>query len=254
MPVPAEQAFATASVPVPQSMSRTLLVASAKTGRGARVRLPDGPVERVLLHCDAVTGSARVVAALSRTALPGKGTAEATVHVLPLAQVTDLPSMPPSPAGGHGRAKVVVEEFMITLGHPGSWGEIVQDPAAGDGFASKLFNTHFEWCMQWRFDPVVFEPGAQYRLRMRVRVEKSDREGEAFWAGVYDTARKRGHGQVSPKTTDVGEGYQWYEVATWVPEASQYVWVGPGRFDKQGGQPSAIKAVYVDKYELTKVE
>ena len=143
---------------------------------------------------------------------------------------------------------------MITLGNPGSWGEIVQDAAAQDGYATKLFNTHFEWCMQWRFDPAVFEPGAQYRLRMRVRVEKGDREGEAFWAGVYDTARTRGYGGVSPTTAEVGDGYQWYDVATWLPEASQYVWIGPGRFDQKGGQPSAIEAVYVDKLELSKVE
>lgn len=126
------------------------------------------------------------------------------------------------------------------------------DPAAEDGFAAKLFNTHFEWCMQWRFDPALFEPETQYRLRVRIRVEKGEREGEAFWAGVYDTARKKGYGGASPATTDVGEGYQWYDVATWLPEAGQYVWVAPGRFDQKGGQSSAIKAVYVDKLELTR--
>jgi len=42
-------------------------------------------------------------------------------------------------------------------------------------------------------------------------------------------------------------------VATWTPEAGQYLWVGPGVFSKDGGQ-SAINALYVDKFELTRVE
>ena len=120
LPVPAEQAFAMATIPVPASASRTLLIASAKTGRGARMQLPDGPIERVLLHCDALTGAVRVVVAMAPMVLPGKGTLEAAVRVVPVAQATGLPSMPPPPAGTHGRGKVVVEECLISLGRPGS--------------------------------------------------------------------------------------------------------------------------------------
>jgi hypothetical protein len=71
--------------------------------------------------------------------------------------------------------------------------------------------------------------------------------------GVYDMARKKGWGQIQPSTAKVQEGYQWYDVATWTPEADQYLWVGPGLFEKNGGQ-SAIEAVYVDRFELTRVE
>jgi hypothetical protein len=101
-------------------------------------------------------------------------------------------------------------------------------------------------------NPAVFKPDAEYKLRVRVRVEKTGREGNAFWAGVYDMARKKGWGQIQPSTAAVGEGYQWFDVATWAPETQQYLWVGPGVF-KDGG-PSAIKAIHIDRFELVRAE
>ncbi len=147
--------------------------------------------------------------------------------------------------------RLVIEDRMMSLGRPGEWDERVSDSEAEDGSAIKLFNTHYEWCLTWRVNPTVFEPGAKYKLRARVRVAKSDRQGNAFWAGVYDTARKRGWGQIQPATSAVKDGYQWYDVATWTPETNQYIWVGPGTYPKDGGQ-SAIEAVYIDRFELTR--
>jgi uncharacterized protein DUF4838/glycosyl hydrolase family 67 len=149
--------------------------------------------------------------------------------------------------------RLVIENRMMSFGREGEWGERVQDEQAEDGSAIKLFNTHYEWCLQWRVNPMVFEPNSKYKLRMRVRVAKTEREGNAFWAGVYDTGRKKGWGQIQPNTAAVQEGYQWYDVATWTPETDQYLWVGPGVFQKDGGQ-SAIEAVYVDRFDLTRVE
>jgi hypothetical protein len=171
-------------------------------------------------------------------------------------QLEDCPPISQSPTvGQHHVDRLVIEDRMMSLGREGEWGERVPDDQAEDGFAIKLFNTHYEWCLNWYVNPTVFEPGSQYklRMRMRVRVVKSDREGSAFWAGVYDTARKKGWGQIQPSTAEVQDGYQWYDVATWTPEADQYLWVGPGTFKKDGGR-SAIEAVYVDRFELTRVE
>ena len=169
-------------------------------------------------------------------------------------QLEDCPPISQSPTVGQRHAdRLVIEDRMISLGRQGEWGERVPDDEAEDGFAIKLFNTHYEWCLQWHVNPTVFEPDARYKLRVRVRVAKSDREGNAFWAGVYDMARKKGWGQIQPSTAEVQEGYQWYDVATWAPEADQYLWVGPGPFKKDGGQ-SAIEAVYVDRFELSRVE
>ena len=147
---------------------------------------------------------------------------------------------------------MIVEDRLMSLGHPGEWGERVADSQAEDGSAVKLFNTHYEWCLQWHVNPAVFAPDTEYKLRVRVRVVKTDREGNAFWAGIYDVAQKKGWGEIQPNTSAVQDGYQWYDIATWKPQADQYLWVGPGPFTKDGGQ-SAIEAVYVDRFELTRV-
>ena len=169
-------------------------------------------------------------------------------------RLEDCPSASQSPIVGQRRAdRLLIEDRMMSLGRPGEWGERVPDDQAQDGFAIKLFNTHYEWCLQWRVNPTIFEPDAKYKLRVRARVVKSDHEGSAFWAGVYDMARKKSRGQTQPKTSAVHEGYEWYDVATWVPEVDQYLWLGPGPFKKDGGQ-SAIKAVYVDCFELTRAK
>jgi hypothetical protein len=145
--------------------------------------------------------------------------------------------------------RLVIEDRMMNLGRPGEWGKRVPDEQAEDGFAMMLFNTHYEWCLQWQVNPAVFAPDTRYQLRVRARVVKADREGNAFWAGVYDTDRKQSWGQIQPTNAQVQEGYQWYDVTTWTPEAKQYLWVGPGPFTKDGGR-SAIESVCIDRFEL----
>ena len=93
--------------------------------------------------------------------------------------------------------------------------------------------------------------GEKYRLSVRVRVDKA-RDGEAFWAGVYSKGAKRGRGGVQPRTKDVGDGYAWYTVATWVPAPDEFFWIAPGRFNEDG--KSAINGVYVDKIKLDLVD
>lgn len=45
--------------------------------------------------------------------------------------------------------------------------------------------------------------------------------------------------------------YAWYDVCTWTPreDGKEYFWIGPGRFGKDG--KSSVKAVYLDKIELS---
>ncbi len=250
--VPADQTFMTRTLPKELLASGEVLIASAATGRGMRVKLPDTGVERVILWCDARAKTARLVAVLAGQTLPGRASKTFSVRVTPVDKVADVPKL--DVAKEHRAGRLVVEECLMRLGRPGVWGEFVADPLADDGQAVKLFGTHYEWCLQWRLDTGMFEPGAKYKVRMRIRVEKTPREGEAFWAGVYDYGRKKSWGQIAPKTAAVKDGYQWYDVATWTPDASQYIWVGPGRFDKKGGKQSAISAVYVDKFELLRVK
>ena len=84
-----------------------------------------------------------------------------------------------------------------------------------------------------------------------MRVDKA-RPGEAFWAGVYSPVNRKGRGGVEPRTEKVGDGYAWYDVATWVPAPDEYLWIGPGRFNADG--KSAINGVYVDKIRIVRVD
>lgn len=70
--------------------------------------------------------------------------------------------------------------------------------------------------------------------------------------GVYSPVNRKGRGGVEPRTEKVGDGYAWYDVATWVPAPDEYLWIGPGRFNADG--KSAINGVYVDKIRIVRVD
>ena len=250
--VPANQTFSSLSIPGSALRSRSLLMARAGVDRALRVELPKQEIQRIWLRADAKQGSIRMFVIFPPQELPANTGRSFSLTVSPEQPLPDQAVPPLSATVEHRADRLLVEDGMMKLGHLGQWGELVADHEAEDGFAMKLFNTHYQWCLQWHIDPALFEPDAKYKLRVRIRVEKTDRVGAAFWAGVYDMDRKKGWGQIQPQTTDVQDGYQWYDVATWMPESKQYIWVGPGMFDNNGGQ-SAIKAVYVDQFELTRV-
>ena len=144
--------------------------------------------------------------------------------------------------------RVELEERHLKLSHAGTYGAFVDDPLASEGHALKLFNTHFDWCATFGIGNGVFKPGVKYTLSIRARVETLS-EGEAFWAGVYDGALEEGRGGVEPKTSDVSADYRWYDILTWEPKWGEYLWIGPGRFGKNG--KSAIKALWIDKIAFT---
>ena len=148
-----------------------------------------------------------------------------------------------------------VEDKYMTLHKEGTWGARVDDPLAEDGKALKLFNSHFEWCVGFSAGCVEFKPGVKYNVRARIRVEKARDGGEAFWAGVYNPVDKHLSRMIQPRTEAVKDGgYVWYDVATWTPRAdgAEYFWLGPGRFGPDG--KSSIKAVYLDKIEITRAD
>jgi len=172
-------------------------------------------------------------------------------HEQTLSRIKALANPPPLPAP---QSSATVEDTALSLGNRGTWGNTVSDPLAEDGSAMKLFNTHYEWCTTLPFTRVAFDPGARYRLRMRVRVEKEPRKnGEAFWAGVYDSKNRRSCGGIERKTAACEDGYVWYDVAEWIPERDHYFWIGPGRFDKKAGATSAIIALYIDRLKIERV-
>lgn len=240
------QPTATTSLP---GAAGPLTIASARTGRGATLAWPETQLERLVIQADAEQSAAVVWAYLAQRELPGNGVREDWLTVRPLPQVSGLPALP---AATPGRDTIVFEDCFLSVGRPGEWGAHEADPDAGDGFGLHLFNTHYEWCSQWRVDPRVFEPGARYTVRARLKVVPGTSDGEAFWAGIYDVAKKKGWGQIQPRVSETQPGYQWYELGTWLPEAEQYVWFGPGRFDKATAQRGAAEAVWVDRLEFVK--
>ena len=148
------------------------------------------------------------------------------------------------PAAASADGRIEVEERHIGLANPGKFGVFVDDLLADDGRAMKLFGTHFEWCSTFGMDNCAFEPGRKYVLSVRARAEV-ERDGEAFWTGVYDKVDECGRGGIEPRTSDVSKEYRWFDILEWEPKRSEYLWIGPGRFGKDG--KSAVKAVWIDK-------
>lgn len=148
--------------------------------------------------------------------------------------------------------RAIVEDTMLSLARPGTWGRIVADSAAGDGSAVELFGSHFQWAVTLPLERVAFDPAARYRLRLRARVEPvAGRDGEAFWAGIYDYAAKKSVIFVSKSVAEAGGSggeYVWHDLGEWTPAAGQGIWIGPGRFQEPGG--SAVKAVWIDCLEI----
>ena len=140
-----------------------------------------------------------------------------------------------------------LEERFLGVINPGTWGELVDDPKADDGKALKLFNTHYEWCVQFPLSNVAFEPGVKYRLRLRMRVDDR-RDGMAFSAGVYCTDDRKTAGSANFTTGQTPNEYAWYDILTWTPRAGEILWIAPGTFGDDG--KSSINGVYIDKVEF----
>ena len=142
-----------------------------------------------------------------------------------------------------------LEERFLGIMNPGTWGKFVDDPKADDGKALKLFNTHYTWCVQFPISRIAFEPGAKYKLRLRVRVD-SPRYGMAFSAGIYSTDTNKGAGSANFTTRQTPNEYAWYDILTWTPCAGEILWIAPGTFGDDG--KSSVNGVYIDKVEFIK--
>ena len=144
-----------------------------------------------------------------------------------------------------------LEERLVGVMNQGTWGDFVDDPMAGDGRALKLFNTHYQWCVQLPLSRIAFEPGAKYTLRVRVRVD-SRRDGMAFSSGVYATDERKSRGQAVFTTGQTPNEYAWYDILTWTPGTEEYVWMAPGAFGDDG--KSSINGVYLDKIAFVRAD
>ena len=143
-----------------------------------------------------------------------------------------------------------LEERCFGVSNP-KWGEFVDDPKADDGKALKLFNTHYDWCVQFQLGKIVFAPGAKYKVQLRVRVDKR-RDGMAFSSGVYSQVAKTVRASASFKTSQTSEEYEWYDIPEWEPQNGEILWIAPGTFGADG--KSSINGVYIDKLRFVRTE
>jgi len=134
----------------------------------------------------------------------------------------------------------------------------VSDPLAEDGRAIECFGGKHGWCVNiFGFGNAVVKPGAKYRVRVRVRVDKEPgAKGNAFWSGIYgwapdscDRIRRVVKVDETPES-----GYAWYDLGIWQPVKGDYFWFGAGLFDRKKGETSSVKAVFLDKFDLTECE
>ena len=139
-----------------------------------------------------------------------------------------------------------LQESALTLDRPGEFGEFVEDPLASDGRAVKMFNSHYEWCVMLMMNRIAFEPGVKYRVRARVRCERTGTaSGNAFSAGVFDERTWKTAGYAVRRTNDVGPDYAWYDICTFVPNDGEYFWIAPGKLNKNGDKDA--NALWLDK-------
>jgi len=128
--------------------------------------------------------------------------------------------------------------------------EVVEDELAENGFAIRQPGGNTQWSIQWVVPVKKLDEGCKYRLRVRVRVDKTSNAGAAFHAGVYN-APNRAY-PVGTKGFSAGlvaaEEYRWFVIGEFVPEKGDSVYIAP-----DDNQPH-VTAVYTDRIELVPTE
>ena len=134
--------------------------------------------------------------------------------------------------------------------------DVVEVADAAGGKAIKFSNAGWHWAATFNMGGVKFDPGEKYRVRIHAKVELTGKQPgvTAFSSGVYDKEAKKSCGERAVAASQAKNGWAWYDVATWEPTASQYLWIASGRFDKNRFKANpAVDALYVDQVELSRV-
>ena len=134
--------------------------------------------------------------------------------------------------------------------------DMVDVADAASGKAIKFSNTGWQWAATFNMSGVKFDPGEKYRVRIHAKVDLTGKQSgvTAFSSGVYDKEAKKSCGERAVAASQAKNGWAWYDVATWEPTASQYLWIASGRFDKNRYKTNpAVDALYVDQVELSRV-
>jgi len=128
--------------------------------------------------------------------------------------------------------------------------EVVEDPLAENGFAIRQPGGNTQWSIQWVVPVKKLDKGRKYRLRVRVRVDKSGNEGPAFHAGVYNAPnRTYPVGTKGFSAAQVAsEEYRWFVIGEFAPQDGDFVYIAPDDNEQD------VTAVYTDRIELVPIE
>jgi hypothetical protein len=128
--------------------------------------------------------------------------------------------------------------------------EVVEDPLAENGFAIRQPGGNTQWSIQWVVPVKKLDKGRKYRLRLRVRVDKSGNEGPAFHAGVYNAPnRTYPVGTKGFSAAQVAsEEYRWFVIGEFDPQGGDFVYIAPDDNEQN------VTAVYTDCIELVPTE
>jgi hypothetical protein len=135
--------------------------------------------------------------------------------------------------------------------------ELVEVKGAFRGKALKFNNKGWNWAATFNLGGVLFDKDVSYRIRVHARVDLAGKEkgGAVFSSGVYDREAKKSCAMMSRNAAQISDGWAWYDVGVLKPQASQYLWIAAGRFDKKRFKlnPSHT-AIWVDQVEISRVE
>ncbi len=119
------------------------------------------------------------------------------------------------------------------------------DEKAEDGTAAWQPGRTTEWSISWTIPmPRDARPGT-YRLRARIRVDRTGETGPAFHVGVYDKEAKKGLGEIRVQAKDAPNGeYRWYDVCELELKPGRYAYVAPYNNE------SVVQRIWTDRFEL----
>ena len=130
---------------------------------------------------------------------------------------------------------------------------LVDDCEAIGGKALKFLPTSGGWTVRLDTSGIGYDVGAKLHIRVHAKVaKKPDGHGKAFWAGVHDAGKRESCGESEFDVSDIGDGYQWYDILEWMPEGNQYFWMGAVPFDTlKHAESPAHDGVFVDAVEIS---
>jgi hypothetical protein len=137
------------------------------------------------------------------------------------------------------------EDGAFNLFREGDLSGLAADDKAEDGMAARQPGRTTEWSVSWTIPvPKDAKPGL-YRLRARIRIDRTGDAGPAFHAGAYDQEAKKGLGEIRVLAKDAPDGeYRWYDVCELELKPGRYAYVAPDNNE------AVVKAIYTDRFEL----